>query len=115
VSASSEAICRTPKPGEPQIETPARSVLYQNQPNPFNPTTRIVFDLQRQGPVSLRIYDVAGRLVRTLLDEVRPAGFAHTVIWDGRNASGVRVPSGVYFYSVLAADFESTRKLVVMK
>jgi hypothetical protein len=96
-------------------QLPARTTLHQNAPNPFNPTTRIAFDLAAEGRVTLRIYDVAGRMVRALLDEVRPAGYGKSIIWDGRDGTGRRVASGIYFYRLETHHVESTRKLVVMK
>jgi hypothetical protein len=88
--------------------------LEQNYPNPFNPTTTIRFNLSNQCHVKLRIYDVAGRLVQTLVDGVLvPA--QHSVQWDGRDRGGRRVSSGVYFYSIEAGDFRATEKMVLLK
>jgi hypothetical protein len=83
--------------------------LGQNHPNPFNPTTTIGFSLPKPSRVTLRIFDVSGRLVRTLADEEMPAG-VHRKIWD---ATGVA--TGVYFYRIQAGDFVQTRKLVLLK
>ncbi|MFQ5599308.1 MAG: FlgD immunoglobulin-like domain containing protein, partial [Candidatus Krumholzibacteriia bacterium] len=93
---------------------PRATRLHQNAPNPFNPTTEIRFDLARDGRVALRIYDVAGRRVRTLVDGQMPPGF-HASAWDGLDEAGRRVSSGVYFYRLEAGDVTATRKLVVMK
>ncbi|MFQ5511848.1 MAG: FlgD immunoglobulin-like domain containing protein [Candidatus Krumholzibacteriia bacterium] len=94
---------------------PARFALYQNVPNPFNPTTAIVFDVPSGGAhVTLAVYDVAGRLVRTLVNEPTTAG-TKRVTWDGRNRSGGRVASGVYFYRMRAGDFTRTRKMLLLK
>ena len=65
--------------------------------------------------MTLRIYDVAGRLVRTLLDEDRPAGYGQFVIWDGDDSAGHRLASGIYFYRLESHGVDATRKLVVMK
>lgn len=70
-------------------------VLHQNAPNPFNPRTTIKFDLSESGPVHLSVFDVAGRLVRTLVDESMPQG-SHEAVWDGRDATGQEVGSGSY-------------------
>jgi hypothetical protein len=94
---------------------PPVSVLHQNRPNPFNPTTTIRFDLAREGRVTLWIYDVAGRQVRELLDEVRAPGYGQSVTWNGRDANGCRVASGVYFYRLEAPDRSATRKFIVLK
>ena len=98
-------------------ETPLPKVfgLAQNYPNPFNPETTIGYDVPAGGGhVTLRIYDVGGRLVRTLLDSVEAPG-SKTVNWDGRSNSGQQVATGVYFYRMTAPGFERTRKMVMMK
>ena len=94
---------------------PRQTVLHQNIPNPFNPMTEIRFDLSQGGRVSLRIYDVAGRLVRTLVDKDMSAGRNHTVVWNGLDDQNNKVASGVYFYRLDAVDQTLTRKMVVMK
>lgn len=91
-----------------------RYVLAQNYPNPFNPTTTIRFGLARRGHVMLRVFDVAGRLVRRLVDEELEARW-HAVQWDGLDGRGRRVPSGVYFYRLVATDYSATRKMLVVK
>jgi hypothetical protein len=93
----------------------AQTRLGQNYPNPFNPTTTIAFTVRERSRVSLRIYNVAGQLVRTLVDDVRAAGVSHTVDWDGRNARGRSVASGVYFYRLVTKDATMTRKMVLLK
>jgi hypothetical protein len=102
-------------PDNNHLAVPARTALHQNAPNPFNPMTTITFDLARDGHVSLRIFDVAGRLVRVLSDETMTAGFTKRVTWNGLDDVGRRVSSGVYFYRLTTADFTATRKMVVMK
>jgi hypothetical protein len=81
--------------------------LHQNHPNPFRPSTDIAFSLGQPGEVSLRVFDVRGRAVRTLTNEVRGVG-VHEVQWDGRDDRGVAVTSGVYFYE-LRVDGEVVR------
>jgi len=88
---------------------PSSYMLHQNYPNPFNPSTRIAFDLPDNSRVSLKIFDVLGREVATLLDEQMEAG-RHLVSW---NADGM--PSGVYFVRLDAGPFSGTRKLLLMK
>jgi hypothetical protein len=97
------------------IALPRATFLHQNTPNPFNPVTTIRFDLARSDQVLLRVYDAAGRQVRTLLDASLPAGWNHRVTWNGLDENGRRVASGVYFYRLSAGDFSCTRKLVVLK
>jgi len=97
------------------LGVPGDFELYQNYPNPFNPTTTIAFDLPRQSLVTLNIYDVTGRLVRTLLHKQIVAG-EHHLFWDGRDASGQRVASGIYLYRLQAGNqFTETRKMVLLK
>ena len=93
---------------------PAVYALMQNYPNPFNPVTRIRFDLPVKGHVKLRIYNVAGQLVKTLTDEQWKAG-AHTIDWNGTNNTGSRAASGVYFYRLDASEFCSTKKMVLLR
>jgi hypothetical protein len=100
---------------DPAVDAvPAVSALHQNVPNPFNPTTMIAFDVAVAGRVQLRIYDVSGKLVRTLVDESRLAGrYAET--WTGIDALGTRVASGVYFSRLDAEGFAATRKMVLLQ
>jgi hypothetical protein len=89
--------------------------LYQNVPNPFNPSTMIRFDVPAGGGyVKLEIYDVAGRRIRTLINNHEPAG-RQTVQWNGRNHDGTPVASGLYFYRLSAPGFSETKKLVLLK
>ena len=85
-------------------------------PNPFNPTTRIVYFVPdgAQETVSLVVYDVRGARVRTLVSGVKSAG-RYEVEWDGRNQNGVPVSSGVYFYRLVQRGFSDTRKMVLVK
>jgi hypothetical protein len=100
--------------GPSPTAVPSVTALHQNTPNPFNPTTQIRFDLAAVGRVELRIYDVTGKLVRTLVDETRPAGrYAET--WTGLDAAGDKVASGVYFYRLDAAGVAATRKMVLLQ
>lgn len=91
-----------------------RNFLDQNFPNPFNPRTTIRFGLRSRGPVGLRIYDVSGRLVRTLVDSELEAG-PHRVVWDGRNNGGSQVASGVYFCRLATGEYKKSRKIVLFK
>ncbi|MEJ2721255.1 MAG: FlgD immunoglobulin-like domain containing protein [bacterium] len=94
----------------PKLET----ALYQNEPNPFNPSTTIRYSLRERQRVSIRIYDVAGRLIRTLVNEERPAGVQRAV-WHGENDHGSRVASGVYLFVMQTRDFKQVRKAVLLK
>jgi hypothetical protein len=103
-------------------EAPSEFTLSQNYPNPFNLSTQIDFTLAHSGFVSLNIYDILGRKVKTLVSENLSAGYK-SVLWDGRNDSGENISSGVYFYrlkvisspSTGTGDFSETRKLLLLK
>ena len=88
--------------------------LEPNVPNPFNPSTTIRYQVAQAGRATLRVYDVSGSLVRTLVDRVHPAG-AFDARWDGRDGQGRPVASGVYFYRLQAGDFVQTRRMVLLK
>jgi len=96
-------------------EFPTRYALSGNSPNPFNPVTRIAFDVPAPGGrVTLRVYSIAGALVRELVaGEVEPG--RHSVVWDGTDSTGRPVASGVYFYRFDAGDFGDQRKMVLLK
>jgi hypothetical protein len=101
----------------PSVVVPplTRNALAQNYPNPFNPTTNIRFQVRERGRVTIRVYNVAGQLVRTIVDEVRAPGIQHVAEWDGRDGRGQTVASGVYFYRMLTKGFSGTRKMVLLK
>ncbi|MBN2564611.1 MAG: nuclear transport factor 2 family protein [Candidatus Eisenbacteria bacterium] len=100
---------------EESISAPSAFGLRQNVPNPFNPTTTIAFEVPDGGArVSLEVYDVSGRLVRTLVDGHEPAG-TRTVTWDGRDDEGQPVASGIYFSRMTAPEFSETTKMILMK
>ena len=98
---------------------PQETVLAQNFPNPFNPETWIPYQLSEGTEVSIQIYDVSGRLVRSLDLGWQPVGSYMTpssaAYWDGRNAVGERVASGIYFYTLQTSDFAATRRMVILK
>jgi CubicO group peptidase (beta-lactamase class C family) len=96
--------------------TPVEFALEQNYPNPFNPTTRIRFGIPVSGFVSLKVFDVLGREVATLVNEPKAAG-EYEVVFDATNqpAGGHGITSGVYFYRLTAGGFTSTRRLLLLK
>jgi sugar lactone lactonase YvrE len=104
------------------IELPKQFQLTQNFPNPFNPETQIKYELPVAALVTLQIYDIQGRIVQKLVNEEdQPAGF-HRVVWNGRDAHGYAVSSGVYFYTILAQPqqkgenrFYQTKKMTLVK
>ena len=91
-----------------------RWALHRNSPNPVTGTTEIRYEIPRSSPVSIKVYDAAGRLVRILVDERKGAG-RHAVSWDGRNFAGKRVAGGVYFCRMTAGAFTATRKMLVLR
>ncbi|MCR4439992.1 MAG: FlgD immunoglobulin-like domain containing protein [bacterium] len=97
---------------------PGELVLQQNYPNPFNPATSIRFELPgeqgRSQPVTLRVYDVKGQLIRTLIDGERTPG-VHTVAWDGCDEAGRPLPSGLYFCKLVALQRTLTTKMILMR
>lgn len=93
---------------------PDRFSVAQNHPNPFNPSTVIEYAVPKQARVTIAVYDVLGRWVRTLVDEEQPAGW-HQVVWDGADQAGSGVSTGMYFYRLQAEGFTQTRKMVLMK
>lgn len=99
------------EPASPPLEY----ALSQNYPNPFfNPETRIRYQLAQPDRIALKIFDMLGQEVRTLIDEFRPAG-SYEVSWDGKNNAGQRVPSGMYLYRVEAQGLAQTKKMILAK
>jgi photosystem II stability/assembly factor-like uncharacterized protein len=95
-------------------DLPAVRALEQNYPNPFNPKTTIAFTLDRSGPVKLQVYDVKGRLVRTLVNEIRSAG-PYRVDWDGKDNSGRAAAAGLYLYRLAAGGVVQQKKMTLLK
>ncbi|HPF69321.1 MAG TPA: S8 family serine peptidase [Candidatus Krumholzibacteria bacterium] len=100
--------------GAPDTPMPRAYALRGAAPNPFNPQTEIAFEVPTRGQVVLRVYDVKGRIVRTLLSESLEAG-VHTVPWNGRDDGGRAVASGVYFVKMTAPGFGGTAKVMLLK
>ncbi len=88
---------------------PDNITLYQNYPNPFNPVTNLEFGIPELGFVSLKVYDALGKVVRTLVNESRPAGY-YNVEFDGSD-----LPSGMYFYKLEAGKFAETKRMILLK
>ena len=101
------------------IGQPTQNLLLQNYPNPFNPETWIPYQLAEDSSVSVSIYDTTGQLIRTLPLGFQAAGFYNSreraAYWNGRNALGERVASGIYFYQLTTPSFQQTRRLVIVK
>jgi hypothetical protein len=99
--------------GEPGAFAPDL-MLEQNLPNPFRQMTTINYQLTKPGLVSLKVYNVAGQMVRTVVGSAMPAG-RHSATWDGRDEGGRRIAAGVYLYQLQAGDRALTRKMVLVK
>ncbi len=104
--------------GGAEVSLPTSFALTQNYPNPFNPSTTIAFDVPivsgSKQQVSLAIYDIRGRRVKTLINAEMEPG-QHKVTWNGKNDQGEKVSSGIYLYTLKAADQTFTRKMVILK
>ena len=97
-----------------ETNIPIISHLKGNYPNPFNPDTIISFSLKAKEQVSIKVYDIRGRLVKTLIEEQLPAG-EHIIVWDGTNNSGNLVASGIYFSKMITEDYRATKKMSLIK
>jgi len=97
------------------VSLPLTTHLVQNYPNPFNPSTKIVYSIENEGLIQLMIFDISGRIVRTLINENRLPG-EYSVLWNGRNDYGKRVVSGVYFYALqIGSQTTETKQMVMLK
>lgn len=97
-----------------QLSIPASCELSQNYPNPFNPMTMIKYHVQSSGSTKLIVYDLLGRSVRTLVDDVQTAGW-HMILWDGTNDSRQGVSTGTYFYRIENKGQAQTKKMLLLK
>ena len=95
-------------------QMPSIYTLHQNFPNPFNPKTQINYDLPEDALVKVVIYDVMGRNVKTLMNESQSSGH-HSILWDGKNDMGEDISAGMYIYTILAGEYRSTKKMVLIK
>ncbi len=97
-----------------QVIIPETTTLRGNYPNPFNPTTSISFDLQKNSDVTIDIYNLLGQRVSRVVKANFNAG-RHSVVWNGDDESGQSVASGVYFYKMTSGDYSQTKKMMLMK
>jgi hypothetical protein len=95
--------------GLPEVFT-----LHQNYPNPFNPNTQIQYALPTDANVTIAIYDLVGRQIRTLVNEQVNAGY-HSTLWNATNEMGSSVSAGVYIYTITANDFRDVKKMILLK
>ncbi|RLC48567.1 MAG: hypothetical protein DRH57_01940, partial [Candidatus Cloacimonadota bacterium] len=93
----------------------SRLMLYQNYPNPFNPNTTIQYSIPKDSKVELKIYNIKGELVKTIVNERKSIGY-HKVIWEGKNNNNRAVCSGIYFYRLKVDDkVIDTKKCLLLK
>jgi len=95
-------------------DVPREFALHQNYPNPFNPSTTIQYDLPKNVHVTLKIFNVLGQEVSTLIDAEQDAGY-YRVVWDGSSAHRTSVSTGIYFCSITAGDYRKTLKMLMLK
>ena len=96
------------------VGAPKDYKLYNNFPNPFNPSTKIAFELPKASHVTLTIYDVLGREVAQIADQSYPAGYSE-ITWNGINRNGQQISSGVYFYRITAGNWSKVMKMMMVK
>jgi hypothetical protein len=97
-----------------QDNLPNKFTLFQNYPNPFNPSTTIKYYLEKAGKVELRIYNSLGQLVNTLVKTEETAG-DHSIVWNGDNALGKNMASGIFYYQLVTEDHVSTKKMILLR
>ena len=100
--------------GPEGLAAPDEYILQQNYPNPFNPSTTIRYSITTPENVSIKIYDIAGKLVNEITREHNQAG-EYELIWNGKNNFGERVSSGTYFYQIVAGDYVEAKKMILIK
>ena len=96
------------------VQSPSSFKLYSNYPNPFNPVTTLLYDLPEDGLVNITIYDMMGRIVKTLVNGSQTAGFK-TIQWNATNDRNEPVSAGLYLYTIQAGEFRQTKKMVLLK
>lgn len=100
--------------GTNQDKKPYSFTVQQNYPNPFNPSTTISYILEKEGRVQLDIYDLQGSLIRNLENKEAQAG-EHSVVWDGKDNSGMQSPTGIYFYRLSSGPLQAAKKMILLK
>ena len=93
---------------------PKEFILYQNYPNPFNPFTTVRYALPENGFINITIYDMMGRVVKTLMNGYQTAGF-QTIQWNATNNRNEPVSAGLYLFTIQAGEFRQTKKMVLLK
>ena len=95
------------------VSVPSQYELYQNFPNPFNPTTEIRYALAELSDVVVSVYDLKGRLMKKLISQKQPAGL-NKILWDGTDNVGKKVSAGMYLYTIEAGTFRKTKKMIML-
>ena len=95
-------------------QVPQEFAIYQNYPNPFNPITEIKYEIAQEGYVSISVYDLVGRLVKTLINQKQSAGY-YSINWDATNIQNLKVSAGMYIYRIESGDFSKTKKMILLK
>ncbi len=95
-------------------QLPSEFNLYNNYPNPFNPSTIIKVAIPVTQHVSLKVFNIHGELVSTITDDVMEAGY-HQYTWNGTNNRGGKVASGIYFYQIITNGFNQAKKMMLLK
>jgi len=93
---------------------PDQFIVHQNYPNPFNPVTSLKYDLPEEGLVNITVYDMMGRVVKTLVNSQQTAGYK-SITWNATNNRNETVSAGLYLYTIQAGEFRQTRKMVLLK
>ena len=96
------------------VEVPDQLILHHNYPNPFNPVTTLRYDLPEDAMVSITIYDMMGRIVKTMVNDDQTAGHK-SIEWNATNNVGQPVSAGLYLYTIEAGEFRQTKKMVLLK
>ncbi|MBK6539026.1 MAG: T9SS type A sorting domain-containing protein [Ignavibacteria bacterium] len=91
------------------IGIPSKFEVYQNYPNPFNPSTKLNFNIPFDGKVNVTVFDLTGKEIVTLINDVKTAGY-YTIDFNASNC-----PSGIYFYRIIAGNFTATKKMTLIK
>ena len=95
-------------------DIPDSYMLHQNYPNPFNPMTQIRYDLQENTYVSINIYNLMGKHIKSFINMNQDAGY-QSIHWNATDASSQPVPAGMYIYTISAGDFRQTKKMIFLK
>ena len=97
-----------------KVILPETFALHQNYPNPFNPITSIRYDLPEDGLVNITVYDMMGRIVKTLVNSSQTAGYK-SIVWDTVDDRGHSVSAGLYIYSITAGNYRANKKMILLK